>query len=1051
MPAIHVRIATPATGPSPHVNRSRTLRPDRHTLAGIVIFLAAGSLIALTWFGTFNAIGAQRAETSARIASTVANQAQAFSEQIGRHILALDQTLRGMRRAWAANPSQFNLELRRGDSLVLNGISRDMLLVDERGIIRQSSVPEVVGQSVGNRDFFNFARDHQTEPNGLRPDTLFIGGTAIDAIMRQWHLNVAQWLHRSDGSFAGVIAADYRVSAIEEVFRQASLGTGGLVLLIGLSDGRVRASVGPTEVDPNAAIAGTPMLAAMLTNADGLWSGSSATDAVRRIHAYRRLPDRDLLVVVGMDEREAMRSADLWQREATIFAACITFLLLIVSGILLLVTRQARERGLALAEESALLAAANAQLEVAKARADAKTEQLEAALAGMTDGIAMMDGQYCLVEWNARFPDLAGIPSGWLRVGLPMEDILRAQARSGQFGDVDIEAETTRRIAILRAGRFGTTERTRPDGHTLELRRNRLPDGGFVTLYSDITERKIAENTLREARAIAETANAAKSRFVAIVSHEIRTPLNALLNTLRLLADDELGSSQRALVQMASQSGDALSGLINDILDMSRMEAGYLPLRESVFALHPMLEGALGMFHGQARDVGISLKLSIAPDVPAQLSTDPGRLRQVLLNLLSNAVKFARGGDVWLLVERDQHAGGNDAGPRTPGLRIMVRDHGPIIRPEDRTHLFRPFTRLDRPEGDDPAGTGLGLAICHHLVTLMGGAIGCDVWSGPDPLATHDGADSPPAGNSFWLTLPASVLPAASPQPTFEVDEPPQPLPSAAASLPRRPLPRTRILLVEDVPANQVVTATLLRRVGHMVDVASNGEAAIRAVKQVPYDLVFMDIFMPGMSGLEAAQRIRSLSGTARTVPIIALTANVGPEDEANFRTAGMDGIQDKPVSLPELLSVLAKHCWPGNPAGAALVPPPPATMTNGRALLPSPILSMERVRELRGNIPADRLAKLLEACLIDLQQRMPPFRRALESGRNTEIVAQAHTMAGVAAGYGMAALELRLRSIMDASSAGNTRTLATAFDETTAELSRATAALQEVMNNEMA
>jgi signal transduction histidine kinase/CheY-like chemotaxis protein len=1046
------------------VNRSRTLRPDKHTLAGIVIVLAAASLIALTWFGTFNAIGAQRAETSARIASTVANQAQAFSEQIGRHILALDQTLRGMRRAWEANPGQFNLESRRGDSLVLNGISRDMLLVDERGIIRQSSVPEAVGQSAGDRDFFNFARAHQTEPNGLHPDTLFIGGAAIDAIMRQWHLNVAQWLHRSDGAFAGVIAADYRVSAIQDAFRQASLGTGGIVLLIGLNDGRVRASVGPTEVDPNAAVAGTPMLAAMLTNADGLWSGSSATDAVRRIHAYRRLPDRDLLVVVGMDDREAMRSADMWQREATIFAACITLLLLIVGGILLFVTHQARERGLALAEESALLAAANAQLEVAKAHADAKTEQLEATLAGMTDGIAMMDGQYCLVEWNARFPDLAGIPSGLLRVGLPMEDILRAQARSGQFGDVDTEAETTRRMVILRAGRFGTTERTRPDGRTLELRRNRLPDGGFVTLYSDITERKIAENTLREAREMAEAANAAKSRFVAIVSHEIRTPLNALLNTLRLLADGELGSSQRALVQMASQSGDALSGLINDILDMSRMEAGYLPLRESVFALHPMLEGALGMFSGQARDAGIALKLSIAADVPAQLSTDPGRLRQVLLNLLSNAVKFARGGDVWLLVERDHDTGSDNSGPRTPGLRIpglripglripglriMVRDHGPIIQPEDRTRLFRPFTRLERPEGDDPAGTGLGLAICHHLVTLMGGEIGCDVWSGSDPLATHDSADFPPTGNSFWLTLPASVLPSASSQPAFDVDEPPHPLPSAAASLPRRPLPRTRVLLVEDVPANQVVTATLLRRVGHMVDVVSNGEAAIRAVKQVPYDLVFMDNFMPGMSGLEAAQRIRSLSGVARTVPIIALTANVGPEDEANFRAAGMDGIQDKPVSLPELLSVLAKHCWPGHAAGAA--PQPPAMMTNGRALAPSPILSMERIRELRGNIPADLLAKLLEECLTDLQTRMPPFRKALESGRDTEIVAQAHTMAGVAAGYGMAALELHLRSIMDASSAGNTRPRATAFDETVAELSRATAALHEVMKNEMA
>src|SRR6185312_14025634 len=318
--------------------------------------------------------------------------------------------------------------------------------------------------------------------------------------------------------------------------------------------------------------------------------------------------------------------------------------------------RVARKRVAALAEGQAVLAAANAQLEVARAEATAKTEQLEVTLAGMADGVSMLDAHLCLVEWNARFPEIAGIPGDILRVGQPMEQILRAQAIAGQFGDVDVEAEIERRMAILRTGRAGTTERATPDGRFLQLRRNRLPDGGFVTLYSDITEHKLTEQALREARAAADTANAAKSRFVAIVSHEIRTPLNALLNTMRLLADSDLAAPQRSLVDMARQSGDALYGLINDILEMSRMEAGQLTLRPSRFALRPVLTSATDMFQAQAQQRGIGFRIDIADDVPEELLTDPGRVRQILLNLLSNAVKFSAPGTVLLKADKGRSA-----------------------------------------------------------------------------------------------------------------------------------------------------------------------------------------------------------------------------------------------------------------------------------------------------------------------------------------------------------------------------------------------------------
>ena len=999
----------------PLSRRRRSLAPDKHALAnaiGILLILAG---IGITIASTYRSVLNQRSETEIRANLLLTNQTLALSEEIERQFLAVDQTLRGMARAWEENPQTFDLERRRADASVLSGLSRDMLLVDENGIVGQASVPEAIGQNVATRDFVAYARKQATPPGGV-----FIGGATLDPIMRQWHLNVAVWLHHPDGSYAGAIAADYRVSTLLDVFHQAFVGSNGLVALIGMTDGRIRAHLGPTEADPNTDIAATPMVAAMRSKPTGLWTGKSSTDSVERFHAFRRLPNRDLALVIAMERSDAMLPATVWQWQAARFASAIVLLLITMGALLLRSGELARARRQAQAADHAALASTNAQLQVAKAEAEAKAEHLEATLGGMTDGIYMMDAQFCLVEWNARFPDLAGIPPDLPRVGLPMEEILRAQALTGLFGEIDIEEEVVRRMAAVRTLQFGTTERTRPDGRTIELRRRGLPDGGFVTLYSDITEHKRVEAALREARANAEAANAAKTRFVAIVSHEIRTPLNALLNTLRLLDDSVLSASQRGLVHMASQSGDALSSLINDILEMSRMEAGQLTLRASEFELRPLLDSALDIFRTQADARGIVLRSWVGDDVPTMVTLDGGRLRQVLLNLLSNAVKFARAGEVVLSVTRDWSAR-STAG----GLRIEVVDQGPTIAAADRARLFQPFSRLDRPEGDQPLGTGLGLSICHFLIALMGGEIGCDTWS-----------DGQAEGNTFWLTLPDTVIPVAAPAPAaVQVSVVP------TSDLPRRLPPPTRILVVDDVRANQVIAATLLRRVGHSVDIASNGAEAIAAVQRKPFDIVFMDIFMPDMSGQEATRHIRDLPGIAGRMPILALTANTAPEDEVLFVSAGMNGVLAKPVSLPELQAALLRHVWHGHPAGG---------MTVSRAAPaegdPASILSLERIGELRTNLPAEVLETLVEQCLTDLEERMPPFRRALAAGRAFEVETQAHTIAGVAAGYGLAALEAKARQIMAAAKAGDTDAFADAFAETEAELARGGAALRGIL-----
>ncbi len=995
------------------------MKPDKYFVASAGIVLAAICLIALTWVGTTRTIYAQRLENTARVTATLTNQALTFTEQINRQILALDQTLKILVTAWQNNPRGFDLEAWRTRATVLNGLSRDMVLTDENGIIRQSSVSEAINQNASGLDYFRALADPtdpSDQPSNAAADRMYIGPATINGIMRQWHMNVARALRRPDGSFAGVIDADYRIAAITDVFSQTDLGAGSFVSLAGLDDGKLRGVVGPAMADPDASIGDTRMFAAIRDTNNGTWTGPSANDAVQRIHAFRHIPGRNLAVVVAMNENEAMRPTAAWRQQAQFFASCITGLLIGLAVLLVHGARLARRREVLSAEDRAILAASNALLEVARALATAKAEQLEATLAVISDGVLMIDAHMCLVEWNARLPEVAGVPAGMLRVGLPMEEFLRAQIRTGQFGAIpDPEAEVARRMARLHVARFGVAQRQRPDGHTVEMRRNRLPDGGFVTLYSDITATKQAEDALREARSAAETANAEKSRFVAIVSHEIRTPLNALLNTIRLLGDSVLAPAQQSLLTTARQSGDVLFGLVNDILDMSQMEAGKLPIRPAVFKLRPLLDGCVEVFAGQAAERGMTMHVGVAEGTPDTLITDPNRLRQVLLNLLSNALKYARPGEIWLTAE----PGETDSA----AIRLTVQDDGPVIAPGARKRLFQGFPRLEQPTGQETGGTGLGLSICHHLMILMGGEVGCDPWH------SAEGRE----GNTFWITLPAAVLAVRSvpDQPTRQAaigtGEAPDPhagSPPAITELPPRRLPRTRVLLIEDVADNQLVTATLLRREGHRVDIATSGSAAIAAAKSVPYDLILMDTSMPEMSGQEATRIIRAIPGPTRTIPIVAITGHLGAEDEADFKAAGMDGVIAKPMSLAGLLDVLHRYVWhrylgSGHPGHAE-----PAAVAQDDGVAESQaivhVLARDRIEELRTNLPPQTFVNLIEECLMDMDSRLPALRRALTAGTPAAVNAHAHAMVGMAAGYGMEAVEARLRTVMNAAAGNN-------------------------------
>ncbi len=402
----------------------------------------------------------------------------------------------------------------------------------------------------------------------------------------------------------------------------------------------------------------------------------------------------------------------------------------------------------------------------------------------------------------------------------------------------------------------------------------------------DVTERKRAEAALREreeqlaaARDQALEASRLKSQFLATMSHEIRTPMNGVLGMAQLLLTGQLEPEQRARVLRLHESGQTLLTIINDILDVSKMEAGKLEVEVATFDLAAAVESVVNLCSSPASEKCLRLTLNMAAELPEQVRGDSLRLRQVLLNLLGNAVKFTETGGVDLTVS-----------PVTPSrLRFSIHDTGIGLDQSAKAHLMEPFSQADASTTRRFGGTGLGLAICGQLVELMGG--------------TLDFTSQPGVGSTFWFELD---LPEAEPDMATRSSS------SAASGEPTRRLARgsangVRILLVDDVEINRDVGQGLLQSVGYQVDAVSSGAEAVEAVQRATYAAVLMDCLMPGMDGYETTRRIRALGGPVGRVPIIALTAAAMSGDRDRCLAAGMDDFVSKPLELDTLTTLLAR------------------------------------------------------------------------------------------------------------------------------------------------
>ncbi len=495
----------------------------------------------------------------------------------------------------------------------------------------------------------------------------------------------------------------------------------------------------------------------------------------------------------------------------------------------------------------------------------------EAILDNASVGIAVTRERRFVLA-NRCFEDMFGWPAGQL-LGQPGRVVWGSEQVYAELGSVIGPALARGEpVEVERVGsrRDGSTFLARVHGRAIDSAHP--AQGGTVWIVEDVTERRQFEQTLARARDDAEAASRAKSAFLANTSHELRTPLNGMIGLAQLARLPDIDEERRRqYLDQIAESARALAGIISDILDLSKIEAGKLQLETTAFDLGELLRSLHRTYAALAVARGLALTFEVAGEVDGAVTGDPLRVRQIVTNFLANALKFTDQGRVCVAARR--------TGTQ---VHIEVRDTGAGIDEETQARLFRPFTQADESTTRRFGGTGLGLSICRELATLMGGVVGV--------------RSRPGAGSTFWASLPLPAAPAVL-VPALPADE--------------GQLEGTRVLMVEDNPVNMMIAVAMLERWGVQVAQAEDGSLALQAVQQAadagrPFDAVLMDVQMPVMSGHEATRALRN-TGAGHVLPIIALTAAALVTERDEALQSGMNDFLTKPIDADKLRAALVR------------------------------------------------------------------------------------------------------------------------------------------------
>ncbi len=501
---------------------------------------------------------------------------------------------------------------------------------------------------------------------------------------------------------------------------------------------------------------------------------------------------------------------------------------------------------------------------------------------------------------------------------------------------------------------------------------------GVVPLYAGVLAERI-----NEARKRADEANLAKGRFLANVSHEMRTPLNGVIAMADLLQETKLSESQSEIVETLGTSAQLLLAQIEDVLDISKIEAGRVTIEQHPFDLGRLLSSTVKIMMPQARYKGLAVSLDLPSAIPKYFRGDDHHLRQVLLNLLANAVKFTEHGEILLRVAL---VNGNDHNVR---LRFEVKDTGIGIPLEKQAIIFEAFAQADDSITRTHGGTGLGTTIARHLVTLMGGEIGVQSEVG--------------VGSLFWFEVPVSAAEASECDFTGDLDSSTRLSASAAVFAGRGPakvarIRGARVLVAEDNPTNQRVTQLILESGGHQATIVENGEAALDALDEGRFDIALFDLSMPILSGLQALKMYHFTTG--KPIPVLILSANVTAEIVAECHAAGCAEFVPKPLRASSLLDAIEHHLSPDAPTA----PPVPIRAVERPTLsvVDTPVVDSQVIEDLELLSPdATFVERLIIGFKGDAERIVSEIAAALDSRHYEQIKDIAHALKGGAGSVG--------------------------------------------------